>query len=123
RPAPGAPPAPPPPAPPRPPPPPRPPSPPPPTPPEPVASSPIPAPVPPDLPVLPAQGLNLDTLPVPVVPSRKIIFRWTYDMEPAPHTMGVVWLQVDGGPWHEAGRSPPGATRDAHEATAPARRP
>ena len=85
---------------------------------EPVASSPIPTPVPPDLPVLPAQGLNLDTLPVPVVPSRKIIFRWTYDMEPAPHTMGVVWLQVDGGPWHEAGRSQPGATRYVYETTA-----
>ena len=89
-----------------------------PAPPEPVASSPIPTPVPPDLPVLPAQGLNLDTLPVPVVPSRKIIFRWTYDMEPAPHTMGVVWLQVDGGPWHEAGRSQPGATRYVYETTA-----
>ena len=87
-----------------------------PAPPEPVASSPSPAP--PDLPVLPAQGLNLDTLPVPVVPSRKIIFRWTYDMEPAPHTMGVVWLQVDGGPWHEAGRSQPGATRYVYETTA-----
>lgn len=83
-----------------------------PAPPEPVASSPSPAPV------LPAQGLNLDTLPVPVVPSRKIIFRWTYDMEPAPHTMGVVWLQVDGGPWHEAGRSQPGATRYVYETTA-----
>jgi len=87
-----------------------------PAPPEPVASS--LSPVPPDLPVLPAQGLNLDTLPVPVVPSRKIIFRWTYDMEPAPHTMGVVWLQVDGGPWHEAGRSQPGATRYVYETTA-----
>jgi hypothetical protein len=81
-----------------------------PAPPEPVASLPSP--------VLPAQGLSLDTLPVPVVPSRKIIFRWTYDIDPGPHTIGVVWLQVDGGPWREEGRSQPGETGYVYETTA-----
>jgi hypothetical protein len=85
-----------------------------PAPPEQVASIPVQG----DLPVLPAKGISLDTLPVPVVPSRKIIFRWTYDIDPGPHTIGVVWVQVDGGPWQEQGRSQPGETSYVYETTA-----